>query len=196
MGIKYYLGLEKEKRCGIMKRKKVGVDMAMLADIRGRIRKFNLSQNDSFLAILEALVNSIQSGSTNIHIEVIREAEEEILTKEKIRKIKGFKIIDDGEGFTKKNFEAFNTLDTTNKYHLGGKGVGRLSWLKVFEKINIERKELLKQLELKLKEQYSFLPIARETKKAYISQSLIVGQNFEGITNFNMFTNIGKWYRK
>ncbi len=138
MGIEYYLGLEKEKRCGIMKRKKVGVDMAMLADIKGRIRKFNLSQNDSFLAILEALVNSIQSGSTNIHIEVIREAEEEILTKEKIRKIKGFKIIDDGEGFTKKNFEAFNTLDTTNKYHLGGKGVGRLSWLKVFEKINIE----------------------------------------------------------
>lgn len=111
MGIEYYLGLEKEKRCGIMKRKKVGVDMAMLADIKGRIRKFNLSQNDSFLAILEALVNSIQSSSTSILVEVIREAEEEILTKEKLRKIKGFKIIDDGEGFTKKNFEAFNTLD-------------------------------------------------------------------------------------
>ena len=72
----------------------------------------------------------------------------------------------------------------------------KLNTLWIDEKSNIERKELLKQLELKLKEQYSFLPIARETKKAYISQSLIVGQNFEGITNFNMFTNIGKWYRK
>lgn len=74
--------------------------------------------------------------------------------------------------------------------------VAKLNTLWIDEKSNIERKELLKQLELKLKEQYSFLPIARETKKAYISQSLIVGQNFEGITNFNMFTNIGKWYRK
>ena len=74
--------------------------------------------------------------------------------------------------------------------------IAKLNTLWIDEKSNIERKELLKQLELKLKEQYSFLPIARETKKAYISQSLIVGQNFEGITNFNMFTNIGKWYRK
>lgn len=74
--------------------------------------------------------------------------------------------------------------------------VAKLNTLWIDEKSNIERKELLKQLELKLKEQYSFLPIARETKKVYISQSLIVGQNFEGITNFNMFTNIGKWYRK
>ena len=74
--------------------------------------------------------------------------------------------------------------------------VAKLNTLWIDEKSNIERKELLKQLEIKLKEQYSFLPIARETKKAYISQSLIVGQNFEGITNFNMFTNIGKWYRK
>ena len=74
--------------------------------------------------------------------------------------------------------------------------VAKLNTLWIDEKSNIERKELLKQLELKLKEQYSFLPIAREIKKAYISQSLIVGQNFEGITNFNMFTNIGKWYRK
>lgn len=74
--------------------------------------------------------------------------------------------------------------------------VAKLNTLWIDEKSNLERKELLKQLELKLKEQYSFLPIARETKKAYISQSLIVGQNFEGITNFNMFTNIGKWYRK
>ena len=59
-----------------------------------------------------------------------------------------------------------------------------------------EKKEILKQLEQKLKELYSFIPLARETKKVYISSSLIVGQNFEGITNFNLFTNIGKWYRK
>ena len=59
-----------------------------------------------------------------------------------------------------------------------------------------EKRELLKQIEQKLKEQYSFIPLGRETKKVYISSSLVVGQNFEGLTNFNMFTNIAKWYRK
>ncbi len=59
-----------------------------------------------------------------------------------------------------------------------------------------EKKELLKKIEQKLKEQYSFIPLGRETKKVYISSSLVVGQNFEGLTNFNIFTNIAKWYRK
>ena len=74
--------------------------------------------------------------------------------------------------------------------------LNKLKNLWIDSKSNSERKELLKQLEQKLKEIYSFIPLARETKKAYISSSLIVGQNFEGITNFNMFTNIAKWYRK
>lgn len=74
--------------------------------------------------------------------------------------------------------------------------LNKLKNLWIDSKSNLERKELLKQLEQKLKEIYSFIPLARETKKAYISSSLIVGQNFEGITNFNMFTNIAKWYRK
>ena len=74
--------------------------------------------------------------------------------------------------------------------------LNKLKNLWIDSKSNSERKELLKQLEQKIKEIYSFIPLARETKKAYISSSLIVGQNFEGITNFNMFTNIAKWYRK
>ena len=74
--------------------------------------------------------------------------------------------------------------------------LNKLKNLWIDSKSNSERKELLKQLEQRLKEIYSFIPLARETKKAYISSSLIVGQNFEGITNFNMFTNIAKWYRK
>ena len=74
--------------------------------------------------------------------------------------------------------------------------LNKLQKLWIDEKSSIEKKEILKQLEQKLKELYSFIPLARETKKVYISSSLIVGQNFEGITNFNLFTNIGKWYRK
>ena len=74
--------------------------------------------------------------------------------------------------------------------------LNKLQKLWIDEKSSIEKKEILKQLEQKLKELCSFIPLARETKKVYISSSLIVGQNFEGITNFNLFTNIGKWYRK
>lgn len=47
-------------------------------------------------------------------------------------------MVDNGLGFNEKNFKAFEELDTLNKIDKGGKGIGRLSWLKVFDKINID----------------------------------------------------------
>lgn len=42
-------------------------------------------------------------------------------------------IRDNGIGLNDKNFESFRTYDSDHKAKIGGKGVGRLSWLKVFE---------------------------------------------------------------
>lgn len=54
------------------------------------------------------------------------------------RKIIGFTVIDDGEGFTDENMNAFKTLDTRHKIDMGGRGIGRLMWLKAFEKVSVE----------------------------------------------------------
>lgn len=45
---------------------------------------------------------------------------------------------DNGIGFTDTNFESFTTADSTYKTSLGGKGIGRLMYLKVFENVDVE----------------------------------------------------------
>jgi hypothetical protein len=46
----------------------------------------------------------------------------------------GFTITDDGIGFTSKNFESFETIDSLSKHAIGGKGIGRLTWLAAFQR--------------------------------------------------------------
>ena len=46
--------------------------------------------------------------------------------------IRGFIVSDNGEGFHDENIRSFRTLDSEYKAKLGGRGVGRLLWLKAF----------------------------------------------------------------
>ena len=77
----------------------------------------------------EAIANAIDAGATDIDIAI---------TIDKFSEHKSLKItiIDNGEGFTDKNFEKFcNVLSADDKQH---KGIGRLVFLNFFEKIEIE----------------------------------------------------------
>jgi hypothetical protein len=47
-------------------------------------------------------------------------------------------VTDTGVGFTQENYDAFGVLDTDIKKQYGSKGIGRLFWLKVFDRIVIE----------------------------------------------------------
>jgi hypothetical protein len=50
----------------------------------------------------------------------------------------GFRITDDGVGFTDANYDSFCTSDSMFKHDLGGRGVGRFTWLKAFKKVHID----------------------------------------------------------
>lgn len=52
--------------------------------------------------------------------------------------ISSFEIIDNGVGFNEENLNSFMESDSTYKAAIGGKGVGRFSWLIAFEKADIE----------------------------------------------------------
>ncbi|OWK26130.1 hypothetical protein AJ87_48720 [Rhizobium yanglingense] len=47
-------------------------------------------------------------------------------------------IRDNGVGLDKDNFGSFRTYDSGHKVRRGGKGLGRLSWLKVFEGAKVD----------------------------------------------------------
>ena len=114
----------------------------MLADLIGSVNRINVNKNNGVFTIFEAVVNSIQSNSKNILVELKTEKEKQTsfqnIDKKEKYILKEVTITDDGYGFNDENFESFKKINSTYKLKLGGKGVGRLTWLKVFENIEIE----------------------------------------------------------
>ncbi|WP_459554709.1 ATP-binding protein [Lacunimicrobium album] len=141
-----------------------GSRMPMQTDVAGRVRNVMLPASKPLLPLYEAIVNSIQAiedvGHSYglIEIVVLRDKSNLFAESEKDRSlgaIIGFEVIDNGIGFTDRNFEAFSTADTTFKAARGGKGVGRFLWLVAFDQVEIKsiyREDIVTQCR-----QFSFL---------------------------------------
>lgn len=125
-------------------------DMLIETDLEGKIDNFTDFKSEALTPVFEAIVNSIQAieerGSTEkgkIIVKIIREktSQKPLIAEEgktEEPKIKQFEIQDDGIGFDDNNFKSFKISDSTYKKKKGGKGIGRFSWLKAFDKIEIE----------------------------------------------------------
>jgi hypothetical protein len=131
--------------------------MGLQTNLQGRIKNVPLAGHDTFNAVYEAISNSIHAceevptrdiQNGNIFLDLQRDGispffgsqNPSVISQSNNKddsKITGFTIIDDGIGFTDSNFESFNILDTDRKADIGGRGVGRLLWLKVFKDVNI-----------------------------------------------------------
>ena len=86
------------------------------------------------MPLMEAVSNSIHAITERfddkagkrgrIDVTVIRDLEDEN------EPVLGFDVGDNGVGFTEENYKSFLTPDSRHKEKRGGKGVGRLGWLK------------------------------------------------------------------
>lgn len=123
--------------------------MHIKTSLPGRVRNTNFPRSRPLMPLFEAIINSIQAieeceNSTDeglIKIAIKREAGQPTLAREiseQYPPIIGFTIEDNGIGFTGKNFNSFQTLDTDYKRNKGGRGIGRLLWLKCFKNIEIK----------------------------------------------------------
>ena len=118
----------------------------MKQDLIGRVERWHLPIRNSLYPLFEAVSNSIQAIEATggrdgfVKIELRRSKGQATLdlNDESTEPIEEIKITDNGIGFTHENMSAFEELDTRYKIKIGGKGVGRLTWLKVFEKTTIE----------------------------------------------------------
>ncbi len=124
------------------------------AELEGKIDNCKDFKSEALTPLFEAIVNSIQaikerqySDKGEITINIIREPHtQETLSDQnkkgdeprKPPKIKNFEIMDNGIGFNDPNFNSFEVSDSIYKKSRGGKGVGRFSWLKAFDKIEID----------------------------------------------------------
>lgn len=128
--------------------------MSMETNLSGRLRNTSLPASHGLMPLFEAVANSIHAtedaglSPRNAHIKVhiIREPQIALNLGRSARRrgpeasgdIIGFKIIDNGIGFNDANVTSFRTLDSDYKASKGGRGVGRLLWLKAFRKAAID----------------------------------------------------------
>ncbi len=85
-------------------------------------------------AVCEAISNSLEANAKKIKVQFF--LSDENLLKE--QQVSGFLIEDEGEGFTEKNRESFCRYMSRYKVKLGCKGIGRLTWLRIFKSVLIE----------------------------------------------------------
>lgn len=115
----------------------------MQVDIVGRVNNLQLPLTQPYIPLLECLVNSfeaiedggVKEGRVDIHFE--RDLREQTLPNSDETfhaPIKNITVTDNGAGFNDINSRAFLMSDSTRKANRGNKGIGRFTWLKVFEK--------------------------------------------------------------
>jgi hypothetical protein len=112
----------------------------MPMSLEGVVANFGLGVRDGiWYALFEALSNSIQSiylnKVNNGIIDIIIQRESELGVDNTIGEINNIIITDNGVGFNEQNFSNFKRGYTTSKD--GCKGIGRISFLKVFDKATI-----------------------------------------------------------
>jgi hypothetical protein len=116
----------------------------MKANVARRVNHYRLSKVKGYYSIFEAVSNSFDSfekitSNSFIQIEFYRDTTGfDFGLDIHERLFREVRITDNGVGFNDINYLSFNTSDSDLKESLGGKGLGRFSWLKVFEQVKIE----------------------------------------------------------
>lgn len=117
----------------------------MRIDLAGRVAKIRLDKQQPLMPLVEAVINSLHAiedtdqVDSEIRIIAHREAGMRLGEEaERLAPIDSFTVEDNGIGFTDENQRSFETSDSSYKRDRGGKGIGRLLWLKAFERAEVE----------------------------------------------------------
>ena len=124
----------------------------MRFDLKGKIKNTEVPISKPLFPLFEAIVNSIQAieerfndafaqikaeGEISVHINSVFVQQSVSDSAPRYESIEGFDITDNGCGFNNKNYNSFDTSDSTFKISKGGKGVGRFDWLVAFDHVEI-----------------------------------------------------------
>lgn len=116
-------------------------------DLSNQVRQTPLPAKQCLLPLFEAVMNSIQAIGDRkaiepnhpggVTIDVERQAAL-LDDKSTPAPILSFTIIDNGIGLDDDNWDSFNTAFSPHRVEQGGKGLGRIIWLKAFEAVDID----------------------------------------------------------
>lgn len=110
-------------------------------NLSGRVRNISLapSPDNALMPLFEAISNAFHSVNERyekqwaekgkITVTILRDSE---------KNPDAFVVEDNGRGLNTDNFESFCKCDSEYKLKKGGRGIGRLSWLKIFDKTRVD----------------------------------------------------------
>jgi hypothetical protein len=113
------------------------------SNLRHQVRQTALPKWKPWIPLFEAIMNAFQAireankpdGAGRILIEIERQ---NALVAKDDAPIDAIRITDNGIGMDDDNFDSFNTSYSDHKESQGGKGLGRFTWLKAFEHVEID----------------------------------------------------------
>lgn len=116
-------------------------------NIKGQVNQIKLPKAKALWPLFETIVNSIQSiedttkcVSPNVTVIANRCNFQQLRINDSPEQghFTDFVVIDNGEGFTERNYNSFLEAYSTYKVAKGCKGIGRFLWLKAFERVDIK----------------------------------------------------------
>mgnify|MGYP003375915671 CR=1 FL=1 len=124
-------------------------DLEMKTNLAGRVDNLAFHpEREVYWPIFEAVKNSLDAieeignPSGKVVIEIQRDETQLSIDGKPLprvsKRVENIIISDDGYGFDPANLESFNELDSRKKRHWGGKGLGRLYFLKAFDRVEVE----------------------------------------------------------
>ena len=152
----------------------------MLANLKGLVDRLELSQAKAMMPLFEAISNAIDAieehrDGFSGHLICIRLIAAHDLSRQggdEVLVLDGFDISDDGLGFDDGNLASFQEAHTLSKVKVGGKGVGRFTFLKVFSNVHIrsvfqrQGETLLREFDFSIADELKGADIVTPTKEA------------------------------
>ena len=117
----------------------------MQTNIKGLVRTLDLRHAQGMMPLFEAVSNAMDAvadkgaGLTKgrIDIHLLRSEDLAAQASDDLQPIVGVRVTDDGVGFDDKHLESFREAYTEHKVTTGGRGVGRFTYLKVFDLVSV-----------------------------------------------------------
>jgi light-regulated signal transduction histidine kinase (bacteriophytochrome) len=92
--------------------------------------------SNALVPLFEAIYNALHAIQEKFG-EAWHESGNIVVTRQAEDQTVSFQVRDNGVGLNEENFASFRVYDSDHKEKIGGRGVGRLTWLKVFEHVRI-----------------------------------------------------------
>lgn len=163
----------------------------MQANIKGLVDRLELSPAKAMMPLYEAISNAIdaidehQNGfrTHSIRIKLITSNDLAHQAGDGTFVVDGFDVIDDGVGFNDKNMASFQEAHTLSKVKVGGRGVGRFTFLKVFSSVHVrsvferDGKVLLRKFDFSVDDELKGAEVTPEVKEACGTQTSLRGMD-------------------